>query len=184
MSSLLVSDSWLVCSVPCLLLNNTAWIWARKKIFQVGLIFSQSTGGFQLKIQDLVTEIGSFGFWRHLSLIFCLFSASGPIHTGQACVNLNANPLMLLDCSVDTPIHINRSYLLACKWPKMVRHFALWQSLKFHTSLPSIWIHAEIAKLENKLPLNTFKSNNSILFLQLVGTQCEYCACNKLRAQK
>ncbi len=27
--------------------------------------------------------------------------------------NLNANPLMLLECSVDTPIHINRSHLLA-----------------------------------------------------------------------
>ncbi len=38
--------------------------------------------------------------------------ASGPIHTGRARANFNANPLMLLACSVDTPIHINRSYLL------------------------------------------------------------------------
>ncbi len=39
-------------------------------------------------------------------------TALGPIHTGRACANSNANPLMLLGCSVDTPIHINRSHLL------------------------------------------------------------------------
>ena len=31
----------------------------------------------------------------------------------HACVNSNIFPLILLACSVDTPIHINRSYLLA-----------------------------------------------------------------------
>ncbi len=36
----------------------------------------------------------------------------GLIHTGCWCANSNANPLMLLACSVDTPIHINRFHLL------------------------------------------------------------------------
>ena len=44
-------------------------------------------------------------FWRNETI--------GPIHTGRAHANSNANPLMLLVCSVDTPIHINRSHLLA-----------------------------------------------------------------------
>ncbi len=50
---------------------------------------------------------------------------SGPDNTGRKAYNVglnlygrehansNANPLMLLACSVDTPIHINRSHLLA-----------------------------------------------------------------------
>ena len=42
---------------------------------------------------------------------------SDPVHTGRARANSrpnsNTNPLMLLACSVDTPIHINRSHLLA-----------------------------------------------------------------------
>ncbi len=33
---------------------------------------------------------------------------SGPIHTGRAPANSNASPLMLLACSVDTLIQINR----------------------------------------------------------------------------
>ena len=39
------------------------------------------------------------------------------MHTGRACANSNANnPLMLLACSVDTPIHIKKFHLLAlCK---------------------------------------------------------------------
>ena len=39
----------------------------------------------------------------------------GPIHTGRAPTNSNANPLMLLVCSVDTSIHINRPHLLALR---------------------------------------------------------------------
>ena len=43
-------------------------------------------------------------------------SLKGLIHTGCARANSNANPLMLLVCSVDTPIHINRFHLLCVAW--------------------------------------------------------------------
>ena len=46
-------------------------------------------------------------------LVHVVQKTLGPIHTGRARANSNANPLMLLVCIVDTPIHINRSHLLA-----------------------------------------------------------------------
>ena len=39
----------------------------------------------------------------------------------DACVNSNVFPLMLLACSVDTPIHINRSHLLASRCASVPR---------------------------------------------------------------
>ena len=42
----------------------------------------------------------------------------------NACTNSNIFPLMLLACSVDTPIHINRSHLLASRC--MLRRCPVW----------------------------------------------------------
>ncbi len=39
----------------------------------------------------------------------------GHISHPDADANSNANPLMLLACTVNTPIHINRSHLLALR---------------------------------------------------------------------
>ncbi len=60
----------------------------------------------------------------HGNSIFGLASGGpwGLIHTGRAHVNLNANPLMLLACSVNTPVHTHRFHLLClalrvlCGW--------------------------------------------------------------------
>ncbi len=52
----------------------------------------------------------------------CNDSVLGPIHTGRARANPNANPLMLLACSVNTPIYAHRFHLLCvalrvlCGW--------------------------------------------------------------------
>ncbi len=51
--------------------------------------------------------------WRP-DVIYNLWD-SGPIHTGRARTNSNANPLMLLACSLDTLIHISTSDLLALR---------------------------------------------------------------------
>ncbi len=65
---------------------------------------------------------------------FCL------IHTGCAGANLNTNPLMLLVCSVNTPIHAHRFHLLCVAlrpvWMRPQEGVLEWSNFLRVTQLP------------------------------------------------
>ena len=118
------------------------YIWHRKKPIYVNNVRNQE-------------ERGPFSHWTCRGCCVCVNHSWGPIHTGRGTwrvCKFELFPLMLLACSVDTPIHINRSHLLASRCASRPASCVDWASVnlwlkKTHNKKKLVQLRGDISKL-------------------------------------